>query len=78
MITGDAQESEGGREAVSHDAAEAEYTYAAAARGEHHEDGLPCGSQGGESGHSVASLVERAADLAEPIKPRLRGWSPPH
>ncbi|MFE2538423.1 hemolysin III family protein [Streptomyces sp. NPDC059371] len=74
MITGDAQESEGGREAVSHDAAEAEYTYAVAARGEHHEDALPCGSQGGESGHSVAALVERAADLAEPIKPRLRGW----
>ncbi|MFE4629478.1 PAQR family membrane homeostasis protein TrhA [Streptomyces mirabilis] len=66
MITGDGQESEGGREAVSHDAAEAER--------EQHEDGLPCGSQGGENGHSVAALVERAADLAEPIKPRLRGW----
>jgi hemolysin III len=77
MITGDARESEGGREAVPHDAAEAEYTYAAAVRGEHHEDGLTCASHGddaGEGAHSVAALVERAADLVEPIKPRLRGW----
>ncbi|MEE1751988.1 PAQR family membrane homeostasis protein TrhA [Streptomyces sp. SP18CS02] len=45
--------------------------------GEHREDGLPRRSEGddaGESAHSVAALVERAADLAEPIKPRLRGW----
>ncbi|WP_447041760.1 PAQR family membrane homeostasis protein TrhA [Streptomyces sp. DSM 118878] len=29
---------------------------------------------GQEEGHSLATLVEQAADLAEPIKPRLRGW----
>ncbi|AQS72378.1 PAQR family membrane homeostasis protein TrhA [Streptomyces pactum] len=44
---------------------------------EHRADGPPCRSQGddaGKSAHSVGALVERAADLAEPIKPRLRGW----
>lgn len=62
---------------MSRDAAEAEYIHVAPVRGERREDGLPCGSQGDDAGgnaHSVASLVERAADLAEPIKPRLRGW----
>lgn len=28
----------------------------------------------GENARTVAALVERAADLVEPIKPRLRGW----
>ncbi|MDX3763022.1 MULTISPECIES: hypothetical protein [Streptomyces] len=72
MITGDVQESEGGQEAVSRDAAEAEYFHAASGRGEGREDGLLVGSQGdeaGENAHPVAALVERAADLAEPIKP---------
>ncbi|MGX1855456.1 PAQR family membrane homeostasis protein TrhA [Streptomyces sp. NPDC055299] len=77
MIASDAHESEGGREAVSHDAAEAECVHAASARGEQREVGLPGGSQGddaAENGHSVAALVEQASDLAESIKPRLRGW----
>ncbi|MFF1747940.1 PAQR family membrane homeostasis protein TrhA [Streptomyces mirabilis] len=77
MITGDVQESEGGREAVSRDAAEAEYIHAASRGGERGEDGPPAGSQADEAekeAHPVAALVERAADLAEPIKPRLRGW----
>jgi hemolysin III len=77
MIAGDVQEPEGGREAVSRDAAEAEYIHAASRGGERGEDGPPAGSQADEAekeAHPVAALVERAADLAEPIKPRLRGW----
>ncbi|MFF1337493.1 hemolysin III family protein [Streptomyces sp. NPDC058290] len=31
-------------------------------------------ASGRENSHPVAELVERAADLAEPIKPKLRGW----
>ncbi|GEJ98927.1 hypothetical protein TNCT1_12040 [Streptomyces sp. 1-11] len=45
-------------------------------RGERRADGPPDESPGdraGERAHSVTSLVERAADLAEPIDPRLRG-----
>ncbi|WP_235617316.1 PAQR family membrane homeostasis protein TrhA [Streptomyces thermolilacinus] len=77
MVASDAQETEGGREAVPRDAAEAEGDDVASARGERREEGLPRGSQGGDAGEessSVAALVERAADVAEPIKPRLRGW----
>ncbi|MEV7401949.1 hemolysin III family protein [Streptomyces sp. NPDC091267] len=77
MITGDAQESGEGREAVPHDASEPEYTYAAAPRGEQRAERLPDGSQGDDAGkdaRSVTALVEQAADLVEPIKPRLRGW----
>lgn len=62
---------------MSRDAAEVECSQVASALGECRENGLPCGSQGadaGEKAHSIAALVERAADLAEPIKPRLRGW----
>ncbi|MFJ9737628.1 hemolysin III family protein [Streptomyces sp. NPDC101166] len=62
---------------MSRDAAEVEYGHVAPARGERREDGSPDGSQGGQAGekaHSVSALVERAADLAEPIKPKLRGW----
>lgn len=62
---------------MSRHAAEVGCNHVASARGEHREDGLSCGSQSGDAGekaHSVAALVERAADLAEPIKPRLRGW----
>ncbi|MGC4971603.1 PAQR family membrane homeostasis protein TrhA [Streptomyces sp. DT199] len=62
---------------MSGDAAEVEYGHVASARGERREDGPPDGSQGGQAGekaHSVSALVERAVDLAEPIKPKLRGW----
>ncbi|MET8276191.1 hemolysin III family protein [Streptomyces sp. NPDC005096] len=77
MIASDAQESGGGREAVSRDAAEVECVHVASACGEHREVGLPRGPQGdgaAENGHAFAALVEQAADLVEPIKPRLRGW----
>ncbi|WP_435841042.1 PAQR family membrane homeostasis protein TrhA [Streptomyces fagopyri] len=77
MITGDVQESEGGRETVSPDAAETEYCQAASRGGAGREDGPPAGSQADQAdkeAHPVAALVERAAGLAEPIKPRLRGW----
>ncbi|MET7989230.1 hemolysin III family protein, partial [Streptomyces sp. NPDC005281] len=62
---------------MSRDAAEVEYGHIAPTRGEHREDGPPDGSRGnhaGETTHAVAALVERAADLVEPVKPRLRGW----
>ncbi|WP_241757510.1 hemolysin III family protein [Streptomyces sp. WAC00263] len=62
---------------MSRDAAEAEYIHAASRGGERREDGPPAGSQADEAekeAHPVAALVERAADLAEPIKPSLRGW----
>ncbi|MFF5955099.1 PAQR family membrane homeostasis protein TrhA [Streptomyces luteogriseus] len=77
MIASDAQEPGGGREAVSRDAAEVDCGHVASARGERRADGLADPSQGdhaGEGAHSVAALVERVSDLAEPIKPRLRGW----
>ncbi|WP_189532130.1 PAQR family membrane homeostasis protein TrhA [Streptomyces roseolilacinus] len=59
------------------DAAEVEHGHVASAPGERREDGPPEGSHGGHAegkDHSVSALVERAADLVEPIKPRLRGW----
>ncbi|WP_406442310.1 hemolysin III family protein [Streptomyces sp. NBC_00631] len=62
---------------MSRDAAKGESGHVGPGRGERREDGLPGGSQGdhaGEGAHPVAALVERVADLAEPIKPRLRGW----
>ncbi|WP_435853651.1 PAQR family membrane homeostasis protein TrhA [Streptomyces purpurascens] len=61
---------------MSRDAAEVECGHVVSARGEGRADGLPDPSQGhaGEGAHSVAALVERVSDLAEPIKPRLRGW----
>ncbi|MFF3421006.1 hemolysin III family protein, partial [Streptomyces sp. NPDC002698] len=62
---------------MSREAAESEYVHVASGRGERREDVLPVGSRDGkaeEIAHPVAALVERAAGLAEPIKPRLRGW----
>jgi hemolysin III len=62
---------------MSRDAAEVERVHIASERGEHHDIGQPRGPQDddtGENVHTVAALVERAADLVEPIKPRLRGW----
>lgn len=62
---------------MSRDAAEVEHVQVASECGEHREVGLPRGPQddgAAENGHSVAALVEQAADLAESIKPRLRGW----
>ncbi|MFD3725054.1 hemolysin III family protein [Streptomyces sp. NPDC058671] len=76
-MTGEAQEPQGGREAASRDVADAPRVHVTSARGEGREDRLPPGPQGDdaeENAHPVAALLERAADLAEPIKPRLRGW----
>ncbi|MEU7302792.1 hemolysin III family protein [Streptomyces sp. NPDC007206] len=77
MVASDAQEPGGGREVVSRDAAEVECGYVVSARAERRADGLPDespGDQAGKGAHSVTALVERVADLAEPIKPKLRGW----
>ncbi|MCX4783093.1 PAQR family membrane homeostasis protein TrhA [Streptomyces sp. NBC_01264] len=62
MVASDAQQSESGREAVSRDDAEAGGVLSA-----------PTGG-GSEGSRPAAGLVERAADLVEPIKPKLRGW----
>jgi hemolysin III len=62
---------------VSRDTAEVECGHVVSARGERRVDGLPDESPGdhaGEGTHSVAALVQRVSGLAEPIKPRLRGW----
>lgn len=62
---------------MSRDAAEVERGHVVSARGERRADGLPDespGDQAGKGAHSVTALVERVADLAEPIKPKLRGW----
>ncbi|MET7542619.1 hemolysin III family protein [Streptomyces sp. NPDC005507] len=59
------------------DAAEIGCAHVASECGEHHEVGPPRQPQGdaaGENGDSFAALADRAADLVEPIKPRLRGW----
>jgi hemolysin III len=62
---------------VSREAAEAERIHVAPSGEGCREEGSSCEPQGddaGENAHPVAALLERAADLAEPIKPRLRGW----
>lgn len=59
------------------DAAEAKRVHVTSERGEDREFGMlrePQGNGAAENGHPVAALVEHAADLVEPIKPRLRGW----
>ncbi|MEU8844286.1 hemolysin III family protein [Streptomyces roseus] len=62
MVASDAQRSQPGREAVSQDDAEPGSASSAATVG------------GREDSHPVSDLFERAADLVEPIKPKLRGW----
>jgi hemolysin III len=62
---------------LSRDTAEVERAHVASERGEQREAGLPRGPRSdgaGENARTIAALVERAADLVEPIKPRLRGW----
>ncbi|MFF7643377.1 hemolysin III family protein [Streptomyces canus] len=62
---------------MSRDTAEVERVQVASGRGEQREAGLPRGPQmdgAGANAHTVAALVERVADVVEPIKPRLRGW----
>ncbi len=62
---------------MSRDAAESGSVPLAPVRGERAPAGQPreehCDSAG-EGSHPAAALVERAADLVEPIKPKLRGW----
>ncbi|MFD3804907.1 hemolysin III family protein [Streptomyces sp. NPDC058611] len=62
MVASDAQQSESGREAVSRYDTEAGRDSSAPTVG------------GREDSHPVADMVERVADLVEPIKPKLRGW----
>ncbi|MFJ8941544.1 hemolysin III family protein [Streptomyces sp. NPDC102365] len=65
---------------MSRDTAEVEWVDVASEHGEHGEQREADPSRGPrsdgavEDAHTVAALVERAADLVEPIKPRLRGW----
>ncbi|MFH9466844.1 hemolysin III family protein [Streptomyces clavifer] len=56
---------------MSRDAAEAGGVHVGSRRGER---GEAQGDDGAKSGHLVAALVERAVDMVEPVKPRLRGW----
>ncbi|MFD9366925.1 hemolysin III family protein [Streptomyces sp. NPDC060020] len=62
MVASDAQQSESGREAVPRDDADADGVLSAPTEG------------GSKGSRPAADLVERAADLMEPIKPKLRGW----
>ncbi|WP_435973581.1 PAQR family membrane homeostasis protein TrhA [Streptomyces sp. Qhu_M48] len=65
MVARDTQQSDPGGEAVSREDAEAR---SAGLSSEPPRDEAADGSR------PVADLVERAADLVEPIKPKLRGW----
>ncbi|MCY0929339.1 hemolysin III family protein [Streptomyces sp. H27-H1] len=62
MVASNAQQHVSGREVVPRDDAEAGHVVSAPT------DGGSGGSQ------PAADLFERAADLVEPIKPKLRGW----
>ncbi|MDX3534836.1 hemolysin III family protein [Streptomyces sp. MB09-01] len=77
MVATDAQQPEAGREAVSRDDVETGGASSAPTAGGCEASGPPSGShrdKAAEDSHPVADLVERAADLVEPIKPKLRGW----
>ncbi|MBT1187547.1 hemolysin III family protein [Streptomyces sp. CJ_13] len=77
MVASDAQQSEAGREAVSRDDIETGGVSSAPTVGGNEASGPPSGShreKAPEDSHPVADLVERAAELVEPIKPKLRGW----
>ncbi|MFH9741223.1 hemolysin III family protein [Streptomyces roseolus] len=76
MVARETQQSGSGREAAARDGAGA--GPASVPAGERRE---PAGSSSGshrdesaEGSRPVADLVERAVDLVEPVKPRLRGW----
>lgn len=58
---------------MSRDAAEAEHLDVASGSRTGPTAGSPH-EEPGENTHPVAALVDRAADLVEPVKPRLRGW----
>ncbi|MFI6422129.1 hemolysin III family protein [Streptomyces sp. NPDC050842] len=76
MVARETQQSDSGREAVSRDGAEAgpasvptrEKRESISPSSRSHRDKTAKGP------HPVADLVERAVDLVEPVKPRLRGW----
>lgn len=62
---------------MSRDAAESASVPLAPVRGERAPAGQPREERrdsAGAGAHPAAALVERAADLVEPIKPKLRGW----
>ncbi|MFD3663895.1 hemolysin III family protein [Streptomyces sp. NPDC058659] len=77
MVARETQHSGSGREAASRDGAEATCP-ASEATGEGRESTSPSSGshrdKPAEESRPVADLVERAADLVEPIKPKLRGW----
>lgn len=78
MVTSDAQKSSTGREVAPRDDAGGESVSSVPAKGEGEASAaLARPSHHGNAGANlrlVAALVERAADLVEPIKPKLRGW----
>ncbi|WP_412775106.1 PAQR family membrane homeostasis protein TrhA [Streptomyces platensis] len=62
---------------MSRDAAESGSEPLPPVRGERAPAGQPRGAHrasAGEGPHPIAALVERGADLVEPMKPKLRGW----
>jgi hemolysin III len=78
MVASDAQKSPTGREAASLEDVDGGRSCSTPIEGEGGASaGLSRGSHDGTAGqdaHPAAALAERAAELAEPIKPRLRGW----
>ncbi|MEU3027068.1 PAQR family membrane homeostasis protein TrhA [Streptomyces incarnatus] len=78
MVTSDAHRPSGSREVVLRDDSDREQAPSAPAEaGRNASAGLARPSHHGHAGptlRQVATLVERAADLVEPIKPKLRGW----
>ncbi|MFJ2820785.1 PAQR family membrane homeostasis protein TrhA [Streptomyces toxytricini] len=77
MVARDTQQFASGGEAVSRNDAEARSVSSPPTVKGRESAGLSSGSPRGgttEDSRPVVDLVERAADLVEPIKPRLRGW----
>ncbi|MEU3690959.1 PAQR family membrane homeostasis protein TrhA [Streptomyces narbonensis] len=77
MVARDSQQSDPGREAVSRDDAEARSVSSPPTVKGRDATGPSSGSPrdgAAENSRPVGDLVDRAADLVEPVKPRLRGW----
>ncbi|MEU3748627.1 DNA-binding protein [Streptomyces venezuelae] len=77
MVARDTQQSGAGGEAVSREDAEARSVSSPPTIKGRDSTGLSSGSQrdgAAENSRPVADVVERAADLVEPVKPKLRGW----
>jgi hemolysin III len=81
MVSGDIHKAEAGRKAAFRDNADGGGVPPTRLNGEGGEGDASAGSShrsdhAGSQGspHSVAALAGRAAELVEPIKPKLRGW----